>query len=328
MNRRQFATQALASTAALATGCAHLRRAPDALIIDTHQHLWDRSKLHLPWLAQAPSLLQRDFLPKDYREATAGKNVRAIYMEVDVASTHLSTEADQILALAQSGSEQTVAATIGGRPAWSGFKDWITSYAKRPELKGVRQVLHTPATWTGMCVHPAFVQGVRTLGELGLNFELTMRPTELGDAAKLIAQCPDTSFVLDHCGNGDPKAFCPRLAPELPRSCRADVWKRGIDALAARDNVVCKISGICAFLPPDQWKAEHLAPVVNHCLDAFGPKRVMFGGDWPVCLLGGELDQWIKALEEIVSCRSAADQRALWSGNAMRVYRLSPKDLT
>ena len=54
----------------------------------------------------------------------------------------------------------------------------------------------------------------------------------------------------------------------------------------------------------------------------------MFGGDWPVCLLGGELDQWIKALEEIVSCRSAADQRALWSGNAMRVYRLSPKDLT
>jgi L-fuconolactonase len=328
MNRRQFTTQALAATAALASGCEHLRGAPNALIIDTHQHLWDRNKLLLPWLAQAPAVLQRDFTPEDYAKAVGKRRVRAIYTEVDVANTHLTLEADQILELIAAGDSSTVAATIGGRPAWSGFKDWITPYAKNRAIKGLRQVLHTPASWSGQCLQPTFIAGVRTLGELRLNFELTMRPTELMDADKLAEACPDTSFVLDHCGNGDPKAFCPRLAPELPRSCRADVWKRGIDALAARDNVVCKISGICAFLPPDQWKAEHLAPVVNHCLDAFGPKRVMFGGDWPVCLLGGELDQWIKALEEIVSCRSAADQRALWSGNAMRVYRLSPKDLT
>ena len=92
--------------------------------------------------------------------------------------------------------------------------------------------------------------------------------------------------------------------------------------LADQSNTVCKISGIVANAPAG-WKTEQLAPVVDHCLDAFGPDRVMFGGDWPACLLGARLDQWVNALREIVAARPGVQQQRLFHDNAIRFYRLT-----
>ncbi len=319
MNRRHF----LQTTAATAlTSCSTFRE-PDALIIDTHQHLWDRSVINPPWVQGAPEVLRHDFVTADYVKANAGLNVKAIYMEVDVAQKDHVKEADDIVAQCRAGNTPTIAATIGGRPASDDFETYVKRYAGNGIVKGLRQVLHGDSTPAGFCLSPEFVRGVRTLGKHGLNFELTMRPTELQDGAKLIKECPDTRFVLDHCGNGDPKPFNPKLGPGLKRSCTADEWKRGIDAVAAsRTDVMCKISGIVAFVPPGKWHAEDLAPVVNHCLDTFGPDRVFFGGDWPVCLLGSPVRGWVDALKQIVSSRPASEQRKLWSGNAVKFYAL------
>ena len=319
MNRRHF----LQTTAGAAlTSCATFRE-PDALIIDTHQHLWDRRVLNLPWLGGAPVVLRHDYVTADYLKATAGLNVKAIYMEVDVAPKDHIKEADGIVAQCRAGNTPTIAATIGGRPASAEFESYVKRYAGNGIVKGLRQVLHGDSTPPGFCLSPEFIRGVRTLGKHGLNFELTMRPTELHDAAKLIKECPDTRFVLDHCGNGDPKAFNPKLGPGLKRSCTTDEWKLGIDAVAAsRADVMCKISGIVAFVPPGQWHAEDLAPVVDHCLDTFGPDRVFFGGDWPVCLLGSPVRSWVDALKQIISSRPASEQRKLWAANAKRFYDL------
>ena len=323
MNRRQFLqTSAAASAFASCSTPGSALSSPDALIIDTHQHLWDRKQLNLPWLDGAPEVLRHDFVTADYVKATAGLNIKAIYMEVDVAPTDHIKEADWILHQCRDGKTPTVAATIGGRPASADFEAYVKRYAGTRHIKGLRQVLHGPSTPQGFCLGKDFVRGVQTLGKNGLNFEITIRPTELQDAAKLIQKCPDTRFVLDHCGNGDPKAFDPKLAPGEKRSCTADEWKRGIDAVAACPGVMCKISGIAAFVPPGKWGPEHLAPVVNHCLDSFGPDRVFFGGDWPVCLLGGPVRSWIDALKQIISHRSTAEQRKLWSGNAKSFYDL------
>jgi len=320
MNRRQFLQTASAS--ALATSCTSLQ-APDSLIIDTHQHLWDRRKLNLPWLGGAPEVLRHDFLTADYQQAFAGLNVKAIYMEVDVASSDHTKEADGIVAQCRAANTPTIAATIGGRPSSPDFESYVKRYAGNGIVKGLRQVLHGGSTPAGYCLSHDFIRGMRTLGKNGLNFELTMRPTELKDGAKLIRECPDTRFVLDHCGNGDPKAFNPKLGPGLKRSCTPDAWKRGIDAVAAsRADVMCKISGIVAFVPPGKWHAEDLAPVVNHCLDAFGPDRIFFGGDWPVCLLGSPVRGWVDALKQIIACRPISEQRKLWSSNAVRFYGL------
>ncbi|MBL9179755.1 MAG: amidohydrolase family protein [Verrucomicrobiaceae bacterium] len=319
MNRRQFLQAASATTLASCASSA----APDSLIIDTHQHLWDRRVVNPPWIKGAPEVLRRDFLSADYQAAFAGLKVKAVYMEVDVATNDHIKEADGIVAQCRSGNTPTIAATIGGRPAAADFEGYVRRYAHNGIVKGLRQVLHGDSTPQGFCLGGDFVRGVRTLGNHGLNFELTMRPMELEDGVKLIKQCPDTRFVLDHCGNGDPKAFNPKLGPDLKRSCSTDGWKRGIDAVATvRADVMCKISGIVAFVPPGKWHAEDLAPVVNHCLDAFGSDRVFFGGDWPVCLLGSPARGWVDALRQIISSRPASEQRKLWSGNAIRFYGL------
>jgi L-fuconolactonase len=319
MNRRHF----LQTTAgASLTSCA-TRRKPDSLIIDTHQHLWDLNVVSPPWIKGAPEALRNDFVTKDYVKANAGLNVKAIYMEVDVAPKDHVKEADDMVAQCRAGNTPTIAATIGGRPASDDFENYVKRYAGNGIVKGLRQVLHGESTPPSFCLSPEFTRGVRTLGKHGLNFELTMRPTELKDAAKLIKECPDTRFVLDHCGNGDPKAFNPKLSPSLKRNCTPDEWKRGIDAIAtSRPEVMCKISGIVAFMPPGKWQAEDLAPVVNHCLDAFGPDRVFYGGDWPVCLLGSSLRGWVSALKQIVSSRPVSEQKKLWSSNAIRFYGL------
>lgn len=320
LTRRQFLQHATLAAVAT-TGCATTSPAPDALIIDTHQHLWDLASQKLPWLLDAPAVLRKSYRTEDYRAATAGLNVRAIYMEVDVAEETLASEADQVLALAAGGQVPTIAAVIGGRPDAPGFADYVKRFQTNPRFKGVRRVLHSPATPAGYCLKPEFVRGVRLLGETGKSFDLCMRAPELMDAVKLTEACPGTRFVLDHCGNPDLKAFrAPRVGEDKPRHT-ADQWKRSIDALAKRPNVIGKISGIAASLTPGGG-VEDLAPVVDHCLDAFGPDRVVFGGDWPVCLLGATYQQWVTMLRQIIARRPAAHQEKLWSGNALRHYTL------
>ncbi|MEN9572260.1 MAG: hypothetical protein RL514_115 [Verrucomicrobiota bacterium] len=320
--RRQFIHRTAMTAAALAAGCTTLKPAAEALIIDTHQHLWDLTKQSLPWLSGAPEILRHSYRTEEYLAATAGLNVRSIYMEVDTAEADLINEAELVLGLARGGQTPMRAAVIGGRPDAPGFGDYLRRFRAEPGFKGVRRVLHSPATPAGYCLKPEFVRGVRLLGEAGKSFDLCMRAPELMDAVRLTELCPGTRFVLDHCGNPDLKAFRPvRPGEERPRHT-ADDWRRAIAAFAKRPNVIGKISGIAASLPKGGG-ADDLAPVVNHCLDTFGPDRVVFGGDWPVCLLGATYQQWVTMLRQIIASRPAEHQRKLWSANALRHYALT-----
>ncbi len=308
-NRREFLVAA-AGTAMAAAGLAGAAATAPVLIVDTHVHLWDRSRFHLAWLKGAPSL-DRDFSWDDYKKASGGLNVvRAIYMEVDVDPSQQAREAASVAVLCGRGDSELAAAVISGRPAADSFAEYIRPIAKQPVIKGVRQVLHGPGTPAGYCLDPAFTRGIRLLGELGLSFDLCMRSAELADGAKLAEACPGTQFILDHCGNAD--VFARDLSG----------WKRDIAALARRPNVCCKVSGIIASTRGRPWRPADLAPIVNHVLDEFGPDRVVFGGDWPVCTLGAPLADWIAALREIVSKRSYDEQAKLFSSNALKIYRL------
>ncbi|MGP0064579.1 MAG: amidohydrolase family protein, partial [Isosphaeraceae bacterium] len=280
-------------------------------IIDTHQHLWDLTRFKLPWLKDAPKL-DRSFVMDDYRRATDGLNVvKSIYMEVDVEPSQQPAEADYVLGLIRKGSTPMVGAVVSGRPASEGFAAYLARFKDQPEIKGLRQVLHGGDTPPGYCLDPHFIEGIRLLGKNGLSFDLCVRPAELGDTAKLIDACPDTSFILDHCGNAS------------VRTKDRSAWKADIGKIAGRKNVVCKVSGIVASAAPDPWTPDDLAPIVNHVLDQFGPDRVVFGGDWPVCTLAATYRQWVEALRHIIANRPVADQKKLLHDNAIRVYRLS-----
>jgi predicted TIM-barrel fold metal-dependent hydrolase len=278
-------------------------------VVDTHQHLWDLKKFRLPWTA-GNAKMARDYTMADYLAATAGiPIVKSVYMEVDVDPGQQQAEADAICAMCGQGEGPLVAAVISGRPAAESFRDYVTQYKDHKYVRGLRQVLHGESTPRGYCLEKPFVAGIRLLGELGLSFDICIRAAELPDAARLVDACPDTRFILDHCGNADLKQK------------DQTAWKRDIAAVAQRKNVVGKVSGVIASAPPN-WRLDDVAPVVNHTLDAFGPDRVMFGGDWPVCTLGASYRQWYDALNAIVAERPESERRRLFHDNAVRHYRL------
>lgn len=324
-DRRRFLGWALAATACGAGGVeasGHQAEEPgpdvdsddggsEVPITDTHVHLWDLDRFRLPWL-EAGGPLDRSYLPDDYyQEAAEGLNVaRGVYMEVDVDPAQHVDEAEYVVDLCRRRVGPFVGAVVGGRPADDGFGAYLDRFRDRPEVKGVRQVLHGGQTPPGTCLAPEFVRGVRLLGERGLSFDLCMRPGELADAARLVDACPDTRFILDHCGNPD------------VRAADLNAWRDDVARLAEREHIACKVSGIVASADPDSWTPGDLAPVVEHVLTCFGPDRVVFGGDWPVCTRAATLRQWVEALKAIVAGRSLDERRKLFHDNATRVYRL------
>ena len=238
----------------------------------------------------------------DYLQATHGLHVvKTVYMEVDVTPEQQPAEAEYVIDLCKRADNPMVAAVISGRPASDGFAKYLEPYKNSAYVKGVRQVLHGDATPAGYCLDKKFIAGVQLLGDLGKSFDLCMRPTDLLDAAKLIDACPGTRFILDHCGNGDVQS------KDLTQ------WKKDIAEVAKRKNAVCKVSGIVVNATPGKWTADDLAPVVKHTLSVFGPDRVMFGGDWPVCTKAATYKTWVEALKTIVMDRLAAEQRKSFS---------------
>jgi predicted TIM-barrel fold metal-dependent hydrolase len=300
----------MTTAAAVAIEASDLGKDDRVGIVDTHQHLWDLKVLQPPWLP-ATGPLAGDHTPDDYLQATAGLGVeRTVYMEVDVAPTQHRDEAAYALGLCGKRGSPIVGAVIGGRPDSEGFAAYMAAFRGDRRVKGLRQVLHAPTTPQGHCLRPEFVRGVRLLGEMRLVFDVCLPAAYLDDADRLAGECPDTQLVLDHCGNPDVQAGL------------LDTWRRAIDRLARRPKVACKISGIVASAKRGAWSADTLAPFVEHCRGAFGPDRLVFGTDWPVCTLVASPREWVEALQQIVAGWSLADRRKLLRDNAVRIYRL------
>jgi L-fuconolactonase len=285
-------------------------------IVDAHVHLWDLGKLRLPWLNLPKGrTLARSYLLNDYEAATRGANVvKAVYLEVNCDPTQHAAEAEYVINLCRQPGSRIRGAVIGGSVNSEKFADYIKEYAQNPYVKGVRMVLHDPDRAKGMCLARQFVENIQLLGQLGLCFELCMRPAEMIDAVRLIEKCPQTRFVIDHCGNWDIQSTDGKARRE---------WERSMRAAGEHSNVVCKISGILATAKPAQWKPADLEPTVNFCLDTFGERRVLFGGDWPVCTLTGSWRGWLDALETIVAGRSPEFRRRLFHDNAVQFYKLA-----
>jgi predicted TIM-barrel fold metal-dependent hydrolase len=321
MNRREF----LCVSATAVVGTTQLPHAfsqkdqPMIPVVDTHQHLWNLEQFKLAWFdPKTPEgkILGNNFTPTEYAKATEGLNVvKAVYMEVDVVPEQQQKEADYLIELCKSGKTVTCAAVVSGRPNSDGFEKYAKQFKDSKYIKGIRQVLHVKETAAGYCLEEKFVKGIQLLGDLGLSFDLCIRPAELPDFIKLVDKCPNTRFILDHCGNGNLKHT----------KDERDQWKRDMTEIAKRKNLVGKVSGFIASAPErGKAKLEELAPIINHTLDVFGPDRVMFGGDWPVCLLGVEkYGDWLNALKAVVKERPVEQQKKLFHDNAVKFYGLA-----
>lgn len=284
-------------------------------VIDTHQHLWDLDLFQLPWLdLPGMDVLRTSFRMADYREATQNCPIaKSVYMEVNVHPDLQRQEAQYVLTLCEAEDNPMSGAVIGGCPGESSFASYLEEFADNPFVKGVRTILHDPDRPRGMCLTPQFKENIRLLGDRGLSFDLCMRPAEIQDAVELVDACPETRFIIDHCGNMS-------VQPDQQQD-RSD-WEQGMQRMADCDRVFCKISGIIATATRGAWQPEDLKQNINFCLDTFGEDRVFFGGDWPVCTLTANFESWYQALKWIVQDRSETFQRKLFHDNAAAFYRL------
>ncbi len=313
VSRRQVLTMAATSAAGVLANQQHAAAVGDRSfpIIDTHQHLWDFRKFRPPWLAGEPKLNHSTTMA-DYYKATRGLNVvKTVYMEVDVAPHQQMEEAQWVEQTCKSHNTRMAAGVVSCRPGEPGFKAYVRGFQGSKYIKGFRQVLQVPGAPRGLCLTPRYIENMLLLGELGFSYDICIRPEELADAAQLADLCPDTRFILDHCGNAS------------ARNPHQKQWEADITELGKRKNVVCKISGVIKTVKPEWNAGKELDHIVHHCIHSFGTNRVMFGGDWPVCNNTSSFKGWVDTLQWIVRDMPDADKRKLFHDNAKAYYQLS-----
>lgn len=274
------------------------------MIFDTHLHLIDRSRLGYPWLAGLPPL-DRDWDFESYLATAARVGITdALHMEVDVAEADIDRETAWIAELMARPGSPLRGAISSARPESAGFEAWLDRVDRRV-VRGVRRVLHVVPDEVSQ--GDVFRQNLRRLGKAGLPFDICMLQRQLPLAIDLVDACPDTVFILDHCG-------VPAIA-----SGPFDDWADHISRIAERPNVNAKLSGISAYGPPD-WTLQTLRPYVDHLVQAFGAQRIVWGSDSPVCTLQSSLAEWIATTFALLLDQSPEDRSRILAGNARRIW--------
>ncbi|MFH8769576.1 MULTISPECIES: amidohydrolase family protein [unclassified Streptomyces] len=279
------------------------------MTVDAHHHVWDLSVRDQDWI-QGPGLqpLRRNFTLADLEtEALAAGVDRTVLVQ----TITVPEETPEFLALA--AGHDLVAGVVG----WTDLTrpDLADELARLRELpggsylKGIRhQVQGEPdPQWL---LRPDVRRGLAAVAEAGLVYDLVVLPHQLPACAKAAADLPRLTFVLDHLGK-------PPIA-----SGEREPWAAELRVLAALPNTVAKLSGLVTEADPDSWTTEDLRPYADTALEAFGPERLMFGSDWPVCTLAATYAQVHDAAGELTAGLSAAERTALYEGTASRVYDL------
>ena len=282
--------------------------------IDTHQHLIYPERFSYDWIAGIPALAGQPFRIKEYRAAAEGCGItESIFMEVDVPDKESVSEAAFFCSLAENPANQISGVIAACRPENTDMTPQLEATV-HPRLVGYRRVLHTQPD--ELSTTPLFRENVSSFGRAGLTFDLCVLPRQLAIGAALIDACPDTRFILDHCG--------------VPDIASGDLtfWREQLREISQRPNLACKISGIIAYASGDQIDAENLRPVVEHAIDCFGWDRVVWGSDWPVCNLTRDLTTWTRLLDEILAGCSADELTRFYHGNARGIYHLKPLTLS
>jgi L-fuconolactonase len=291
---------------------------PATGILDAHQHVWDLAAHAQPWLElPGHEPLLRNFSEADLRPQAQAAGVTAT---VVVQTVTEASETPELLAIASASG------LIAGVVGWTDLEslsvaDTLAAVRAEPggdALVGIRHPVLIEAD-PGWLTRPAVLAGLAAVGAAGLCYDFVVPPDLLPVAADAAAACPDVTFVLDHLGN-------PQIDGR-PDGLPDPAWMAGIRRLGALPNTVCKLSGILGEPPPSQAAsaaspAAHLVPYYETALSSFGPDRLMFGSDWPVCTLSASYAEVVDAARALTTELSQAEQRAVFSGTARRIYRL------
>ncbi|MFF7994271.1 amidohydrolase family protein [Kitasatospora xanthocidica] len=278
-------------------------------IIDAHHHVWDLAARPQPWITgEALAPLARTFTADDL---AAEARAAGVVGTVVVQTVCVPEETPELLALAAGGG--LVAGVVGWTDLTApNVADAIRALRELPggdRLVGIRhQVQEEPDPhWL---LRPAVRRGLLAVAAAGLVYDLVLKPHQLPAAMLAAAGLTGLTFVLDHLGK--PPIATGAVAP----------WAADLRRFATLPNTVCKLSGLVTEAAPGHWRTEDLKPYADAALDAFGPQRLLFGSDWPVCTLEADYPEVVRIADRLTAGLTAAEKLAVFHDNAIRVYGL------
>ncbi|MEX1181224.1 MAG: amidohydrolase family protein [Cucumibacter sp.] len=290
---------------------------PDFPIIDTHLHLWDPKRLRYTWLDGNP-LLNKPYLVEDYKRDSGKVDVEAmVFLECfcDFTPTGGQYIAEIKFVEDEAKRDPRLKGIVPMAPLEWGKRVipmLETMARKHPTVKGIRRIVEFAPDPVALTLSPEFIEGVNALEAFGYHFEINVNYTQMDMVLEFVRRIPNVPMILDHCGKPGVKGG------------HIERYRRQTKELAKHSNVMCKLSDLPVEADWQNWTEVQLRPFIDATLEAFGPDRIIYAGDWPVCIQATTLERWVGTLDHAFDDMGlpAADQRKIYRDNANRFYRL------
>ncbi|WP_100610104.1 amidohydrolase family protein [Confluentibacter lentus] len=275
------------------------------MIIDSHQHFWYYEPIKHAWIDDNMAVIRKDFMPSD---------LEVVYKEHGIDGC-VAVQADQTLAetdfLLKLASEHDF---IKGVVGWvdlrsSTIETTLETYSQYKKLKGFRHVVQGE-TDPNFLLRPQFLIGMSLLKKFNFTYDILIFPHQLGATLEFVKQFPNQKFVIDH------------IAKPYIKDGFYDGWATLMKEVAKYENVTCKLSGMITEADYKLWTPEQIKPYMELVLEAFGAERLMFGSDWPVCLVAGNYSKVKSLVTNFISTLSSSEQAQIMGTNAINFYNL------
>ncbi len=274
--------------------------------IDAHQHFWHYDPVSYGWIDESMAAIQQDYLPQNLQPVLQEHGFDGC---VVVQTEQTEESNDSLLSWASAHS------FIRGVVGWTDLtapdvQDRLAGYQQHRIIKGFRHVLQGEQDRAYM-LRPDFRNGIAALKTYGFTYDILIFPDQLPFTETFVKAFPDQPFVIDHLAK-----------PYIKRAEIAD-WKADLQKMAAFPNVCCKVSGMVTEADWKGWKKEDFRPYLDAVVEAFGTERLLYGSDWPVCLVAASYSEMLAIAEGYFSAFTASEKEAVFGGNAVRFYQLS-----
>ena len=272
--------------------------------IDSHQHFWKFDPIRDAWIDASMEKIARDFLPEDLKPLLDQSKIDGC---VAVQADQSETETEFLLDFA--GRYDFVKGVVGWVDLRSPqLSERLEHYCNNSFFKGVRHIVQ--AEKDGFMLQESFLKGIQQLKDFNLTYDILIFPHQLEEAVALVKKNPEQAFVLDH------------IAKPYIKDKKIDQWAKHINQLAVHQNVYCKLSGLLTEADWNHWQEEDFTAYLTVIMEAFGTERMMYGSDWPLCLLAGSYPHVVRIVENFISSLSTDDQKKIMGQNAHHFYNL------
>jgi L-fuconolactonase len=273
--------------------------------IDAHQHFWKFDPVRDSWITDDMAVIQKDFMPADLQPLLAANGLDG---SVIVQSDQSEEEND--FQLANAAANDFIKGVVGWVDLQSHqVENRLIHYKQFKKMKGFRHVLQGE-TDRALMLKPAFKRGVGILEKFGFTYDILIFPDQLQYVPAFVAAFPNQPFIIDH------------IAKPFIKDGKMEDWKKDMQAVAGFENVSCKISGMVTESDWKKWTPADFKPYLDVIVDAFGIKRIMFGSDWPVCLVAASYSEMMNIVKDYFSSFSQNEQDLFFGNNATSFYNL------